>query len=304
MAHRTWQEQISEGRRRAAQSVADFVNAALSTDVATKVDRWLRDVVDARPSAVSRLMDAEYIRTHIGGGWHRLFDGGHDLWGAWKAVTTVHPQDNLLKNMGIYFAELWKDLATPNGLPVITLNKASFDAVASALGKYLGVSPGWVYDMATVTASEFAGAGVAVMAVLVLDLEQRDPERYLEMCASFGVSAIGSGNPILLAVAFALAIKAARRRNRLSRWVTIAALARGTATVGLMIACIAVLGPFGLLIAIPVAMVLRAVMKRLARGRIVQVGRGAVLTLQAQLTSRIPGPESALRLSGPAAPSR
>ena len=34
-----------------------------------------------------KAMDAEYLRTHIGGGWHRLYDGGHSLVGSWKAVS-------------------------------------------------------------------------------------------------------------------------------------------------------------------------------------------------------------------------
>ena len=42
-------------------------------------------------------MDAEYIATHVGGGNHRMFDGGHTIIGAIKAVRDASPDDSIIE---------------------------------------------------------------------------------------------------------------------------------------------------------------------------------------------------------------
>jgi hypothetical protein len=69
-------------------------------------------------------MDAEYWRTHIGGGWHRLYDGGHTIAGSWKAVTAALPDMSALDKLGTWANEYWKDLITTDGMPVVLLDHA------------------------------------------------------------------------------------------------------------------------------------------------------------------------------------
>lgn len=69
-------------------------------------------------------MDAEYLRTHIGGGWHRLYDGGHSLVGSWKAVTESFPDLGVLNQLGVWANEYWKDLITTRGMPIVILDHA------------------------------------------------------------------------------------------------------------------------------------------------------------------------------------
>jgi hypothetical protein len=146
-------------KARAAGHVgSDYANSVLSSAWAQSMDRWLRETVAAKATAASRGMDAEYIRTNMGSGWHRLFDGGHDLVGAWRAIRSATPEDGFLSQLGIYATELWKDLATPNGLPVFTWDKQTFDTVADALQEALGISPDWLRDMASLTATEWVSA--------------------------------------------------------------------------------------------------------------------------------------------------
>ena len=40
--------------------------------------KWSKDVVNGIDGLYDKAMDAEYLKTNIGGGNHRLFDGGHD----------------------------------------------------------------------------------------------------------------------------------------------------------------------------------------------------------------------------------
>ncbi len=69
-------------------------------------------------------MDAEYLRTHVGGGWHRLYDGGHSLAGSWKAVSSSLPDLGALDRLGVWANEYWKDLITTRGMPILILDHA------------------------------------------------------------------------------------------------------------------------------------------------------------------------------------
>lgn len=283
---------------RVAQTGSDYVNSVLGTEWARTADRWLRDVVDAKATVVSRAMDAEYLRTRIGGGWHRLFDGGHDLWGAFKATRSATPDDTLLQQLGTYATEVWKDLATPNGLPVFTWKKESFDAFSGALQQHLHVSAGWVTDMATFTATELGGA-VAAIAAMLMNLRSSDPDRYAEMCGSLGVAAMVAANPLLVAVWLALVLKIAHDRNRLMRWRSSFAVLRGAAVTGTVILTIVALGPLGLIVALPLALVVRKLLLRLALGWSRQMGRGALAALRNEAAVLLSAPAVPLAIAGP-----
>lgn len=274
---------------RITQTGSDYVNSVLGTDWAQAADRWLRDVVDAKATAVSRAMDAEYLRTHIGGGWHRLFDGGHDLWGAFKATRTALPEDTILTQLGTFANELWKDMATPNGLPIFTLNKNDFSTVTHVLRENLNVPSGWVYDMATFTATELGGAVAAIAAILV-NLRSTDPDRYFEMCGSLGVAALASANPVLLAVWLALVLKVAHTKKLSVRWRSSFAVLKGITTTTTIILSAAFLGLFGLILAIPLALLVRKFIDWLARGWSKQIGRGALNSLRTQMITQLSGP--------------
>lgn len=285
---------------RVAQTGSDYLNTVLGTEWARTADRWLRDVVDAKATAASRAMDAEYLRTHIGGGWHRLFDGGHDLLGAFIATRSATPDDKLLQQLSTYATELWKDLATPNGLPVFTWKKESFDAFSGALQQNLNVSSGWVYDMATFTATELGGA-VAAIAAILINLRASDPDRYAEMCGSLGVAAAIAANPLLVAVWLALALKMAHDRKRLVRWRSSFAVLRGVAVTGTVILSVVALGPLGLILAIPLAYLVRKLLLRLTFGWGRQMGRGALVALRNETAARLGAPTAPLAISAPRA---
>ena len=48
--------------------------------------RWSKAWSRGPATIYDKAMDAEYLTTYIGGGNHRIFDGGHTILGAIKAV--------------------------------------------------------------------------------------------------------------------------------------------------------------------------------------------------------------------------
>jgi hypothetical protein len=123
-----WQRITGSARRAlAAGSVAANAayNSALDWKDNSELSHWLtKHLSHQAPTPGSKAMDAEYLRTHIGGGWHRLYDGGHTIAGSWKAVTTALPDPSVLNEIGTWANEYWKDLITTRGMPIVLLDHA------------------------------------------------------------------------------------------------------------------------------------------------------------------------------------
>jgi hypothetical protein len=126
--------------RKASESVSNSVAGGLSATASvagaaytaaldwknnSEFSNWLTNhLSNQHATLVSKAMDAEYLRTHIGGGWHRLYDGGHSLTGSWKAVSSSLPDLGALDQLGIWANEYWKDLITTRGMPILILDHA------------------------------------------------------------------------------------------------------------------------------------------------------------------------------------
>ena len=175
-------------------------NAVLATNVATRLDQWTRTVfASGAATRYDKALDHFYNTTGKYGGDHRLFDGSHDLVGAWKTIAGAFPDEGWLQRAEGYVSAIWKDMATPRGIPVVTWDKEAFDAVAGFLNETLGISRDWVKDMATFTATEFVGAVLAALA-LALSWNKAELRRFSEVVASLGLSALVGASPILVLV--------------------------------------------------------------------------------------------------------
>lgn len=114
---------VGDGANAATSLAGEAYTAALSWKNNSDFSKWLTDHFSSRGATLaSRNMDAGYIRTHIGGSWHRLYDGGHTLIGSWQAVGDTLPDLNALERLGAWASEYWKDLITTRGMPIIILD--------------------------------------------------------------------------------------------------------------------------------------------------------------------------------------
>ncbi len=82
----TGAEKTAEAARRWAASVVGAAQGLLASDLSDAFNDLTQAVVDGSATIYDKAMDAEYLETHIGGGLHRLFDGGHTISGAWDAA--------------------------------------------------------------------------------------------------------------------------------------------------------------------------------------------------------------------------
>jgi hypothetical protein len=196
--------------------------------------KWTESISSASASAYDKALDAVYLKTNIGGGYHRLFDGGHDLTGAWNQAKDALPDDSIAQEIVGFCSALWKDLTTTRGLPFATVDKGSFDAWAKEISKILpGLDRQYLHDLLTFDAGELVAAGIGAIGV-VFCLSKRDQERLSQILGAMGITAVVTANPIMgLLVIAAMGYSTFAQKRRLSySW-----LLRGVvlASVSLMI---------------------------------------------------------------------
>jgi hypothetical protein len=201
---------VGNNLRAAHEWLSATYNAALTSPLAREADRALGHLTEkwlGHANEYSKAMDANYLRDHIGGGWHRLFDGGHTVWGSWNAVRGVNPSDDGYGVFVNWLREYTKDLVTPNGMPIVTFDKSWFDHTSGVLREHLGVSTAWIKDMVSLNATEALGAASG-LAALLISLKSKDPDRFAQLLGSLGVSASAAGNPLALAFVLMAALGA------------------------------------------------------------------------------------------------
>jgi len=164
---------ITRSAMKAVARAGEAYNSALDKADNAEISRWLRDHLSHQAATVaSKAMDHEYLRTHIGGGWHRLYDGGHTIAGAWAAIGKAFPDLSLLDHVGTSANEYWKDFVTTRGMPIITLDHAD------RIGEYFK-------HLDSVNAAEAIGGELAGLAIYS---NWNDPAKLTALVGSAGFS--------------------------------------------------------------------------------------------------------------------
>jgi len=156
-----------------------------------------KQIIGGAATIYDKALDAEYIKTHIGGGHHRLFDGGHDLINAWNKVRDATDDDSFAQEVIGYASAIWKDVITPMGLPFATLDKQTFDVWATKVTELIpGMNKDYLYDLLSFDAMEIFSSSLGAVGVLFC-LKKNDQEKLSEILGAMGIQSIISANPIM-----------------------------------------------------------------------------------------------------------
>ena len=182
-----------------ADELLGTVQGLLASSLAIDLNEMLQATVKGSATIYDKAMDAEYLRTSIGGGNHRMFDGGHTLAGAWEAVRGASPDDSFIEEAVSFLEAMFKDMTTPKGLPIANWDKATYDNVATHLQSNFGIPKDWFYDINSYDAPELL-AGVIGLVSVIFSWNEEDTEKFSRLVGNMGVAAIFSANPILMIV--------------------------------------------------------------------------------------------------------
>ena len=196
-----------KGRETAAAAGAKVSAAAqtlLSSDLSDALNRLAAAALSGPATVYDKALDANYLdpvlRGGLGGSYHRLFDGGHTLLGAAKAVHAADTGETIVADAAGTVTALLKDAATVRGLPLTTWDKAHFDAAAAGLQDRFGIPTSWLYEVNTYNVADAAAATAGTVAV-VFGWNRADTEAFAAVAASCGVSAAAATNPLGMIVA-------------------------------------------------------------------------------------------------------
>ena len=94
----------------------------------------LAGMAEGPATIYDKAMDVGYLATNIGGGNHRLFDGGHTIAGAMKAVQGASTEDSLIQEGFGFVQGMFRDLTTSKGLPLANWDKGDVRPRRQLLG--------------------------------------------------------------------------------------------------------------------------------------------------------------------------
>ena len=75
-------QEVPKIARRQSEWLLATTQGLLASSLASDLNGVIGTLVEGAPTIYDKAMDAQYIATHVGGSFHRLFDGGHTLFGA------------------------------------------------------------------------------------------------------------------------------------------------------------------------------------------------------------------------------
>jgi len=229
----------------ATAQVFSSAQALIASDLSSAVNEVVAAAVKGAPTVVDKAMDAKFIATGIGGMYHRLFDGGHTIFGAFKAAHNASPDDSLLQETLGAIQGLLRDVSTPRGLPLATWDKETFDAVASSLDSTFGIPKKWLYDLNTYDAADVLGGTVGAVSV-IFGWNRADTEVFSQMAASMALSAALSTNPVLMPIAVVALGRAFHKAQSADEYSNLADGAfKGALVTGTSLGAIAVVGVAG-----------------------------------------------------------
>ena len=249
-------QRLGDGTARAWEATASIASqlmagtqTLLASNLSMDLNHLLQAMVKGSATIYDKAMDANYLdpllRSDLGGSYHRLFDGGHTLGGAFRAARDASPDDTLMQETLGAMQGLLRDGTTSRGLPLANWDKGTFDSVAGLLESTFGIPKGWFYDLNTYDAAELLGGTVGAIA-LIFGWNRADTETFAKLVGSMGLSAAMSANPLLLVVtvvALARSVHKARQTGEYAELVD--GQLKGGFTTGATLSAVALIGIAG-----------------------------------------------------------
>lgn len=219
---------------------------------------WSENITKGTATIYDKSLDMVYLKTHIGGGNHRMFDGGHDLFSAWDKVKMAKSDDTSTEEIIAYVSAIWKDLTTKQGLPFFTWDKGNYDQFANWFSEHIPIiDKSYFYDLLSFDVFEIIGASVGI-ATLFFGLNNNDKKKIAEVIGSMGITSIASANPIMaVALVFITAYVVFIRKHEIDK----KSLAKGALISTISVTIFSILG-FPLLIELGLAILITTLVRK------------------------------------------
>ncbi len=219
---------VVAGSRKAIESAIPLANGLLGTTqgmlasaLSTDLNALVQKMVKGPATIYDKAMDARYLETYIGGANHRMFDGGHTILGAIRAIRDASPDDTVIQEAMGFVESMFRDMSTPKGLPLVNWDTATYNQVAEYLKSNFGIPKEYFYDLNSYRTTELIGGVIGVVAT-ALSWNRADTEEFSKLVGGMGVSAVMGANPLLLVVTVVALARAFHKAHRAGEYAEFA----------------------------------------------------------------------------------
>lgn len=244
---RTYVESVRTAKKYTFESVATL-NAALGDyNLTSTIERWMGENWNTLSNAYTKAVDGAFAEGLKAGADyaspsnHRLFDG-HSLNEMWKRCQDALPNDTSVDELIGFVQAALSDMSSKTGLPLITLDSTSYEALVSSLEK-IGIPKDWIHDALHFNTYEVATTVIPGIA-LFFNWSERDKENFARLCGSALAASLATANPLMLIVAIvamAIGYDKAQRGGDNRDWLE--SFGAGGLISGLLIAACSIVGP-------------------------------------------------------------
>ena len=208
----------ANGMNPGAQTLSVIQALMASDQISRAMNAWLQSLVSGSATIYDRAMDAAYNAnpTGAGGSYHRLFDGGHTLAGAFQVARDASPHDTIFDEAAGLLQALARDATTPRGLPLANWNQDTFNGLTGTLNNF-GISRAWLNDLVSYDVAELLAGSIGILAV-ALNWNNDDVEEFSSIVGGMGLAAVFSANPLMLVVTVVALAKAFHSARKTGEW--------------------------------------------------------------------------------------
>ncbi len=182
--------------------LSTIYSSLISTDnLSREFDDLTKNLFDDKDTIYKAAVDANYVsdKSAFGGPYHRLFDYSHSLGKMWGKIKDAKPDDSRIEEIIAWVNEAAKDLQTTMGLPIVSMEKETFDKMAEFLGP-VGISKTDLYDLLTYNLQEVLSVAFLGITTMLPSIK-KDKKKLNTLRGVMAASGV-FGNP--LAVIFLL----------------------------------------------------------------------------------------------------
>ena len=178
--------------------VSGLYSSIISTDDLSKeFDDLTKNLFEDKDSIYKSAVDANYVadKSLYGGPYHRLFDDSHSLGKMWGKIKDAKPDDSRIEEIIAWVNEAAKDLQTTMGLPIVSMEKETFDKMVEFLGP-IGINKSDLYDLLTYNIQEVLS--VAFLGITTMLPSIKKDKKKLNTLRGVMVASGVFGNPLAL----------------------------------------------------------------------------------------------------------
>jgi len=174
-----------------------YASLLSTNNLSKEFDDLTKNLFEDKDNIYKSAVDANYVadKSLYGGPYHRLFDDSHSLGKMWGKIKDAKPDDSRIEEIIAWVNEAAKDLQTTMGLPIVSMEKETFDKMVEFLAP-IGINKTDLYDLLTYNLQEVLSVAFLGITTMLPSIK-KDKKKLNTLRGVMAASGV-FGNPLAL----------------------------------------------------------------------------------------------------------